>query len=133
MGGVDYITKNTPAELFWAKVEARIRQVLSDCTQFRYGPLLLDLSGRKAYIDEKELCLTPIEFDLLWRLSEQAEYIFTPQELFKIIWGGQPWDGGQVVQVHMSHLRRKLDKAWKSRHFIETVWGKGYCFVPPKS
>lgn len=132
VGGVDYITKNTPAELFWAKVETRIRQVLCDRTQFRYGPLLLDLSGRKVYIEEKELYLTPIEFDLLWRLSEQAEYIFTPEELFKIIWGTQPWDGGQMVQAHMSHLRRKLDKAWEGHHFIETVWGKGYRFVPLK-
>lgn len=132
-GGVDYITKNTPAELFWAKVEARIRQVLCDRSQFRYGPLLLDLSEQKAYMDEKELCLTPIEFDLLRRLSEQAEYTFTPEELFKIIWGRQPWDGGQMVQVHMSHLRRKLDKAWSGHHFIDTVWGKGYRFVPLKN
>lgn len=130
-GGADYITKDTPAELFWAKVKARIRLAVSERTRFRYGPLLLDLAERRVLIDEKELNLMPIEFDLLCRLSEQAGSIFTPEELFRAMWSGQPWDGGQMVQQHMSRLRRKLDKAWREHHFIETVWGQGYRFVSP--
>ncbi len=130
-GGADYITKDTPAGLFWAKVEARIRLAMSGRTRFRYGPLLLDMAGRRALIGEKELDLMPVEFELLWRLSEQAGHIFTPEELSRSIWGKQPWDGGQALQRHMSRLRRKLDKAWQGHHFIETVWGQGYRFVPP--
>ncbi len=130
-GGVDYITKDTPPELFWAKVETRIRLALSDRTRFRYGPLLLDLSNRKVFVDEKELSLTPVEFDLLWRLSERGGHIVTPEELFQRVWGGKAWDGGQMVQVHMSRLRRKLEKAWREHSFIETVWGRGYRFVAP--
>lgn len=130
-GGADYITKDTPAGLFWAKVETRIKLAVSGYTRFRYGPLLLDLSERKALMAEIELNLTPIEFDLLWRLSEQEGHTFTPEELFRIIWGGQPRDGGQMVQMHMSRLRRKLEKSWTEHHFIETVWGQGYRFVSP--
>ena len=44
VGGIDYITKDTPAGLFWAKVETRIKSALSDRTRFRYGVLLIDLS-----------------------------------------------------------------------------------------
>lgn len=131
-GGVDYITKDTPAELFWAKVEARIRQERSDITRFRYGPLLLDLSERKAFIDEKDLRLPPVEFDLLQLLTERAGHIFTPEELFKAVWGRAPQDGGQIAQTHMSRLRRKLEKAWAGHHFIETIWGEGYRFVFPE-
>ncbi len=130
-GGADYITKDTPAGLFWAKVETRIRQAASDRPRFRYGPLLLDLAGRRAFIDEKELNLVPLEFDLLRQLSERAGHVFTPEELFETVWSGRPWDGGQTVQLHMSRLRRKLEKAWGKHHFIETVWGQGYRFVPP--
>ena len=130
-GGVDYITKDTPPELFWAKVETRIRLALSDRTRFRYGPLLLDLSNRKVLVDEKEVSLTPVEFDLLWRLSERSGHIVTPEELFQSVLGGKAWDGGQMVQVHMSRLRRKLEKAWREHSFIETVWGRGYRFVAP--
>ena len=129
-GGIDYITKDTSAELFWAKVETRIRLAMSERTAFSYGPLYLDLTERKVTIDGKELLLTPVEFDILWHLSEHAEHIFTPEQIFHMIWGNQPWDGGQMVQMHMSRLRRKLEKAWEGHHFIETVWGQGYRFVP---
>lgn len=129
-GGIDYITKDTPPELFWAKVETRIKLARSDRTAFCYGPLLLDLANRRVFIDGNELFLTPIEFDILWRLTERAEHIVTPEEIFDMVWPGQPWDGGQTVQTHMSKLRRKLEKAWNKHHFIETVWGQGYRFVP---
>lgn len=129
-GGIDYITKDTPAELFWTKVETRIRMAKSERTQLRYGPLLLDLTRRRVLIDDEELLLTPIEFDILWRLSEHTGHVFTPEEIYGMIWSGQPWDGGQLVQMHMSRLRRKLEKAYSRHHFIETVWGQGYRFVP---
>lgn len=129
-GGIDYITKDTSAELFWAKVETRIRLAMSDRTQLRYGPLLLDLTGRKVLVDGEELFLTPIEFDLLWQFSEHPEHVFTPEEIFGMVWGSQPWDGGKLVQTHMSRLRRKLEKAWAGHHFIEAVWGQGYRFAP---
>lgn len=127
-GGIDYITKDTSEELFWAKVETRIRLAMSDRTQLRFGSLLLDLSERKALIREQALLLTPLEFDILWRMAERAGHIFTPEELFDLFWKGQPWDGGQMVQIHMSRLRRKLEKAGEDCHYIGTVWGKGYCF-----
>lgn len=130
-GGVDYITKDTPAGLFWAKVETRMKLALSDGTRFRYGPLLLDLSERRAYMEEQEMNLTSIEFDLLRQLSEQAGCVLTPEELFRMVWGDRPWDGGETVQIHMSRLRRKLEKIWKEHDFIETVWGQGYRFVLP--
>lgn len=129
-GGIDYITKDTSAELFWVKVETRIKLAVSGRTRLCYGPLLLDLSERRALMNEKELFLTSVEFDILLQLSGQADHIFTPEEIFAGIWGEQPWDGGQTVQTHMSRLRRKLEKAWEEHHFIETVWGKGYRFVP---
>lgn len=131
-GGIDYITKDTPAELFWAKVETRIRLALSERTQLHYGPLLLDLARRRVLMDEKELSLTPIEFDILCRLAERTGHIFTPEDIYSMIWGDQPWDGGQLVQMHMSRLRRKLEKAWEGHRFIESVWGQGYRFVPVK-
>lgn len=130
VGGADYITKDTSADLFWAKVETRIKLAACDRTQLCFGALLLDLAGRRVLVDGKEVFLTSVEFDILWRLSKQAGHIFTPEEIFHIIWEEQPWDGGQTVQAHMSRLRCKLEKAWEGHHFIETVWGQGYRFVP---
>lgn len=131
-GGIEYITKNTPAGLFWVKVETRIRLAVSDRTQFCYGPLVIDLTGNRVLIDGNELTLTPVEFDILLKISEHTEHVFTPEEIHGLVWGSQPWDGGRMVQVHMSRLRRKLEKAWDKHHFIETVRGQGYRFVPMK-
>lgn len=105
---------------------------MSERTQLRYGPLLLDLTGRRVSIDKKELSLTPIEFDILCRLAERTGHVFTPEEIYGMIWSGQPWDGGRMVQMHMSRLRRKLEMAWEGHRFIETVWGQGYRFMPVK-
>lgn len=131
-GGIDYITKDTPADLFWAKVETRIKLSLSAHSSLRYGPLLLDLSERRVHMEREELNLTSIEFDLLRQLSEQVGRVFSLQELFATVWGDKPWDDGQTVQMHMARLRRKLGKAWTEHEFIETVWGQGYRFVLPE-
>lgn len=130
-GGIDYITKDTPAELFWMKVETRIRLAVSERTQLCFGPLLLDLSAHRAIVYEQELLLSPMEFDLLWQLAEHAGKIFTPEEIFGMVCGSQAGDGEQTMQVHMSRLRRKLEKACGEHCFIETVWGQGYRFIPP--
>lgn len=130
-GGIDYITKDTPAELFWAKVKTRIQMTVFGGVQMKFGPLLLDLTERKALIDGKELLLTSVEFDILWNISEHAEQIFTPEEIFGMVWGNPSAEGGRTAQIHMSRLRKKLDMAQKDHCFIETVWGQGYRFVPP--
>ena len=129
-GGIDYITKDTPVDLFWAKVETRIQLSRSDRRQLSFGPLLLDYSHRRVLIGETELVLSPLGFDLLWLLAGHADHVYTPEELYHSVWGAQPWDGGQAVQSHMSRLRRKLEKAYPSHNFLEAVWGQGYRFVP---
>lgn len=131
-GGIDYITKDTPAALFWTKVETRIRLAGSERTQFSYGALLIDLAGRRVWMNGAELVLSPVEFDMLWHLSEHAGQVYAPKEISDRIWGSQSWDGGQNVQTHMSGLRRKLEKAYGGHCFIETVWGQGYRFVSEK-
>lgn len=129
-GGIDYITKDTSAALFWAKVETRIRLSVSERTTVSYGALSMDLTQRRVTVGGNALPLTSTEFDILWKLSEQAGHVFTPKEIFDAVWDGQPWDGGQTVQIHMSRLRRKLERACEGHSYIETVWGQGYRFVP---
>lgn len=57
-GGIDYITKDTPSELFWKKVETRIRLAVSGRTQLHFGPLLLDLVERRVQVGREERVLT---------------------------------------------------------------------------
>lgn len=94
--------------------------------------------------------MTPAEFDILWCLAEHSGRVFTVEEIYGIVWGA--WSGddrlgddrlgddhssaccleddGKIVQLQMSRLRRKLEKAWGGHCYIESVWGQGYRFVP---
>lgn len=128
-GGIDYITKDASNELFWLKIEARIKMARAAKAELCDGWLRLDLKRRKALLRNCEVPLTAVEFDLLSLLMQNPGTIFTPAHLYESIWGAKQWDGGQGVQLHLSVLRRKLDGICPRHSFIETVWGKGYCFV----
>ncbi len=129
-GGTDYITKDTSDELFWAKVCSRIGRKGGQA--LRFGPLEIDLSSHSAQLCGGELTLTTVEFDLLCLLAQHADEVCTPTEIYRSLWDGSGGDGEQTVQMQMSRLRRKLERACPDHCFIETVWGEGYRFAPPK-
>lgn len=132
-GGIDYITKDCPLELFWAKIYARL--TLADTTpSFRkYPPLTLDLLHQKAFIDEENLNLTQTEFLLLSILSSHPGKIWSADALYKELFDDNFSNNTTLVQMHLSRMRTKLTKAFPQHDFIETVWGKGYQFIPTDS
>ncbi len=132
VGGIDYITKDTEDELFWVKVEARISRGGLGRPPLRFGSLCIDLAQRRAELASGVLPLTTVEFDLLWLLAQRVGQVCTPEEIYHSLWDGSQGSGSQSVQMQMSRLRRKLEKACPSHSFIETVWGEGYRFVPPE-
>lgn len=131
-GGIDYITKDTQGELFWAKVEARIARAGAGRSALRFGPLSIDPAQRRAKLDSGALTLTTVEFDLLWLLSQRPGEVCTPEEIYRSLWDGTMSGGSQSVQMQMSRLRRKLEKICPQHRFIETVWGEGYRFIAPE-
>lgn len=129
-GGVDYITKEAMLPLFWAKIETRIRLSLMGKHTLTYPPLLIDLTTRRVYLDSLELIMTSLEFDIIALIAAKPREIFSVDDIYREVWGADPQFQGQTVQVHMSRMRRKLEKAFSRHDFIETVWGKGYQFIP---
>ncbi len=124
-GADDYLAK--PFKL--AELVARLRVVLarrgrgvdgSDVLQV--GPLKIDESGRQVFADGRLLDLTRIEFDLLVILARRAGRVATKDELLSQVWGFEGYDQN-LVQVHLSSLRRKLGAAGR---VIQTVRGVGY-------
>lgn len=128
-GGIDYITKDATKELFWLKIEARIKMAISGKTELSDGKLRLNLKERKVFWQDQEVALTAVEFELLLLLMQSPGEVFTPARLYEVIWGTKQWDGGQGIQLHLSLLGRKLVNICPQHNFIETVWGKGYRFV----
>ncbi len=128
-GGTDYITKDVTPQLFWLKVESRIKTAGALRSELSSGSLHLDLKERRAFLTGQFLPLTTVEFDLLHLLMQNKGTTYSPNKLYELIWGSRQWDDGHTVQLHLSQLCRKLEGASTGHRFIESVWGEGYRFV----
>ncbi|MFK2825421.1 response regulator transcription factor [Bacillus sp. B190/17] len=128
LGGDDYIVKPFhPGELL-ARIESVLRRTNpSPQKKNRYtiGPLTLDTNAHKATVDGQTLSLTLKEFELLSRLAQHPETVFTREQLLQSVWGEDYNGSERTVDTHIKTLRLKLkDHA----DLIQTVWGIGYKF-----
>ncbi len=90
------------------------------------GPLTIDLGRREVRLDDGEVATTRIEFSLLEQLCRRPTEVCTREDLLDAVWG-PTWVGdNHVVDVHLSNLRRKLDKAAPDCKVIHTVRGVGF-------
>ncbi len=130
----DYIVKPfSPRELV-----ARVKAVLARSKAHhapgervrRFGDLSIDPERRSVRLGEHEVELTTREFDLLAMLARHPRRVFTRDELLERIWGDEYIGIDRVVDVHVSHLRAKLEpEAGGTPHYIQTVRGVGYRFA----
>ena len=134
LGADDYIAKPfNPLELM-ARVKAQLRRF----TKYNEGSkpqedvidfagLVLNRSTHECTYNEKELTLTPIEFDILWILCENRGQVISSEQLFEQVWKEKYYkNSNNTVMVHIRHLREKMSGPTGKTDFIKTVWGVGY-------
>ncbi|QIG43707.1 response regulator transcription factor [Nocardioides anomalus] len=134
-GADDYVVKPYTT----TQLEARIRAVLRRTAGGRQprqalvvGGLELDVAGRRAVLDGRELELSPREFDLLRHLAERPGEVVTKKELLTEVWQ-QAWGGSdKTVDVHLSWLRRKLGESASEPRYLHTVRGVGVRLSAPE-
>lgn len=134
MGADDYIPKPfNPLEVV-ARVKAQLRRytqyndgVKEEGDIIDFAGLFLDRTSHKCIYNEKELTLTPIEFDILWILCENRGKVIGSEQLFEQVWGEKYYkNSNNTVMVHIRHLREKMSGPAGKSDFIKTVWGVGY-------
>lgn len=134
-GGDDYITKPFSLPELLARVKAALRRSgLPDTMNTRqqilsFPGLTIDLQQSRVFLNEEELLLPPLEFQVLARLARNPGWTFTSEQLFSLIWGEESIDT-RTVAVHINRLRKKLQTTVTGQEYILTVWGKGYKFNP---
>jgi two-component system, OmpR family, alkaline phosphatase synthesis response regulator PhoP len=130
LGADDYLTKPfNPRELI-ARVKAILRrsdnQKQADSNPIHRGDLTIIPVSREARIASRTLDLRTQEFDLLLTLAEQPGRVFTREQLLQLAWGFDYYGQTRTVDVHIAHLRKKLEGGSVK---IETVTGVGYKLV----
>ena len=127
-GGDDYLVKPFAFSELMARIEAIVRRRdprAAEQTELRTEDLRLDLVGRKAYRGKREIDLHPREFAILEYMMRNAGRPVTRTMLLSHVWGYQFEPQANVVDVHISRLRKKIDGAG-DKPLIETLRGEGY-------
>ena len=125
LGSDDYITKPySPKELV-LRVNNIIKRVYAnDSKKVTYDKYVIDIEKRTVFLDDKEIVLTTLEFDLLYMFISNKNKSFSREDILNIIWGSDYFGTDRVVDDLVRRLRKKM-----SNLNINTIYGYGYRLV----
>jgi DNA-binding response OmpR family regulator len=133
MGADDYITKPFSVREFRSRVKAALRRGGMAPTAvanepIHAGNLEIDFERRSVTLDSKPIQLTYVEFEILAALAASPGRVYTREMLLEHIWGDSTYRDPRTVDVHIRHLREKLEADAKHPEYLFTVRGVGYRF-----
>ncbi len=132
LGADDYLTKPFNSRELVARIKAILRRsVVRDEESkklIQIGKLQVDLLQHRARLGDREISLTSKEFALLSFLVSNAGNVYSREQLLEQVWGYDYYGDVRTVDVHIRHLREKIEQDPSNPELIITVWGTGYKF-----
>jgi len=134
IGADDYVSKPfNPLELI-ARVKSQLRRYLdlgnvtikSSDNSIIVDDLVIDKKSHIVTLDNCEIKLTPIEFDILVLLAENRGRVFSSKEIYEKVWNEPAYNAENVISVHIRRIRKKIEIDTKNPRYIKVVWGVGY-------
>ena len=132
VGADDYITKPfNPVEL-QARVKSQLRRYMmlgsgaKDVAKSRMGGIEIDDKAKEVTLDGEKVNLTRTEYDILKLLMDHPGQVFSPNEIYEMVWKDNPYGTENTVAVHIRHLREKIEVNPQEPRFLKVVWGRGY-------
>lgn len=129
IGGDDYIQKPYTLSILLAKVKAFLKRFgngnSSQTEVLEIGQIQIDTALQRVRVNGKAIQLKTMEYKLLSYLAKNKNRIIPKEELFQKVWGDS-FVGDGTLNVHIRHLREKIETNPKNPQFIKTVWGTGY-------
>jgi len=130
-GADDYMVKPFETPELVARIKACLRRVSSESKdgQITIGSMSIDYKRRIVKVDDKEVLLTPKEYDLLCFLVSKRGAVISREEIKAELWReSNIYTWSRVIDVHIQHLRQKVEKNPSEPEYILTVSGVGYRF-----
>jgi two-component system, OmpR family, response regulator len=133
LGADDYITKPFSLREFRSRVKAALRRSrmvgeLPDEEAIESGELTIDFGRRMVTLRGEEVRVTYVEFEILGALARSPGRVLSRETLLEHVWGDSEYRDPRTVDVHIRHLREKLEGDPKQPEFLFTVRGVGYRF-----
>jgi DNA-binding response OmpR family regulator len=133
VGADDYITKPFSMREFRSRVKAALRRSRMageplDEESIDHGELKIDFSRRMVTLRDEEIRVTYVEFEILGALARSPGRVLSRETLLEHVWGDSEYRDPRTVDVHIRHLREKLETDPKEPEFLFTVRGVGYRF-----
>ena len=139
LGADDFITKPFGIDELLARIRASLRRAATPTfteatpTVLAVGDFRVDLESRNVMVRDREVHLTPKEFDLLTYFLNHAGKVLTHRTLLAAIWGGNYVEQNEYLRVFVGNLRKKLEtEALGVRYILTEPW-IGYRFDPQGS
>lgn len=139
IGADDYVTKPfNPIELI-ARVNALIRRYTKLGSSIKKsasgsetsniiqdGELIINDELKQVIVDDKEVKLTPTEYNILKFLTKNKGKVFSIEEIYTNVWDGECYAAENVIAVHIRHIREKIEINPREPKYLKVIWGIGY-------
>lgn len=132
-GADDYVTKPfNPLELL-ARVKSHLRRYNKQTAAvpkndgiIEIDELIINVNSHEVKVGNKDIKLTPREFDILLLLSQNRGMVFSIGKIYEAVWKEEFYESDNTVMVHIRKIREKIEEDSRKPKFIKTVWGVGY-------
>jgi len=133
LGADDYITKPFSIREFRSRVRALLRRAKATAPatadeRIEADGLVIDVPRRVVEVRGQPVQLTYVEFELLRTMGSHPGRVYSRKMLLEELWGGSDYREPRTIDVHVRHLREKLERDPREPEFIHTVRGVGYRF-----
>lgn len=93
---------------------------------YKSGDLVIDDNTKKVTVGEKEVKLTPTEYNILRFLTQNKGKVYSIEQIYENVWEDEAYGAENIIAVHIRHIREKIEINPREPRYLKVIWGIGY-------